>query len=284
MRKRELNWVDFLKRRVPKGEDVLMGIGDDCALVKVAKRRLLLKSDLFIEDVHFKLRETDFRTIGIRATARVLSDFAACAGIPKFIGISVGVPAYVRENDLKEILNGVLECAKKYKFSLVGGDTSSARRLFLDIWGIGVARKYISRNNAKSGDRIFITGKLGDRKFNLPFMPRIKESQYLSRIFKINAMIDISDGFILDLYRILKESKKGALIYEENVPLTKGKSDLYRGEDYELIFTVDKKEKKIAYLKRNFYFVGEIKNADFGYKMKSVSGIYKIKPKGYVHF
>jgi thiamine-monophosphate kinase len=261
-----------------------MGIGDDCALVKVAKRRLLLKSDLFIEDVHFKLRETDFRTIGIRATARVLSDFAACAGIPKFIGISVGVPAYVRENDLKEILNGVLECAKKYKFSLVGGDTSSARRLFLDIWGIGVARKYISRNNAKSGDRIFITGKLGDRKFNLPFMPRIKESQYLSRIFKINAMIDISDGFILDLYRILKESKKGALIYEENVPLTKGKSDLYRGEDYELIFTVDKKEKKIAYLKRNFYFVGEIKNADFGYKMKSVSGIYKIKPKGYVHF
>ncbi|MBU2266259.1 MAG: thiamine-monophosphate kinase, partial [Candidatus Omnitrophica bacterium] len=130
----ELSWVDYLKRRTGKSPDVLTGIGDDCAWVRLGREKFLLKSDLFIEDVHFKLKNTSFEVIGQRAVARVLSDFAACGGWPKFIGISLGLPGHLNKKNLKLILSGVLKLAKQYKFSLVGGDTSKSSRLFLDVW------------------------------------------------------------------------------------------------------------------------------------------------------
>jgi thiamine-monophosphate kinase len=286
---KELAWVDFLRKKAKKSKDVLVGIGDDCALVKMGREKMLLKSDLFTEGVHFsaiggKLRKANLKTIGIRAVSRVLSDFAACAAMPKFIGVSIGIPKYIREKDLREILSGIISYGKKYKFSLVGGDTGRASKLFLDIWAVGRANKFISRSTAKAGDRIFISGKLGERKFTDSFRPRIEEAQYLVRNFKINAMIDISDGFILDLYRILKESKKGAIVYKESIPLTSGARDLYRGEDYELVFTVDRTEPKMDLLKNKFYFVGIIKSKKFGYKMQVSSRIFNIKPRGYMHF
>jgi thiamine-monophosphate kinase len=281
---RELEWVDFLKEKVKKGKGVSVGIGDDCALVKVGRQNLLLKSDLFIEGVHFQLRKTNFKTIGMRAVARVLSDFAACAGMPKFIGISAGIPSYIKERHLINILAGILNYSRKYKFSLIGGDTSKSIKLFLDIWAVGEARKFIRRSTAKIGDYIFTSGRLGERKFNQPFEPRLREAQCLANNFKVNAMIDISDGFVLDLYRILKESKRGALLDKAGIPVTKGEIDFYRGEDYELIFTIDKSEPRLEFLKNKFYFVGVIKDKDYGYKMKIDSKIYRLEPRGYLHF
>jgi len=280
----ELEWIDLLKAKAKLGKGVLTGIGDDCALVKLGKQKMLLKSDLFIEGVHFRRKDMDFKTIGARAVGRVLSDFAACGGEPRFIGTSVGVPAYIKEKNLKGILAGILECSRRYKFSLVGGDTSRSKELFLDVWAVGVSKKCILRNTAKIGDYIFLSGRLGQRSFNCAFEPRIKESKYLVRNFKINAMIDISDGFIIDLYRILDSSKKGALICADSVPTMAGASDFYRGEDYELIFTVDKDEKKIKSLIKKFHLIGEIKSGSFGYKIKQGKKISKVKIRGYTHF
>jgi thiamine monophosphate kinase len=96
-------------------------------------------------------------------------------------------------------------------------------------------------------------------------------------------MIDISDGFALDLYRILKESGKGALLYKKNMPIDKI-SDLYRGEDYELIFTVSGDEKKIDLLKSKFYLVGTIKSSQSGYRMSDGKRSYNVDVKGYMHF
>jgi len=269
---------------VPKSPEVLTPIGDDCAQVKVGKEKLLLKSDLFIEDIHFKLKKTDFKTIGMRATARVLSDFAACAAVPKFIGISIGVPGYIKEKNLQEVLKAVLSLAKRYNFSLVGGDTSNSECLFLDVWGLGKARKFISRSKAKVGDYIFITGQLGKNKLNQPFEPKIKQAQFLAKNFKLNSMIDISDGFIIDLYRILRMSKKGACLIEEDIPTTKGKADYYRGEDYELIFSVDKRDKRLDLLKKKFYCLGRIKPHKFGCKFKRKNKLHNVALKGYSHF
>ena len=168
MHLKELAWVDFLKKRIKKGRGVLVGIGDDCAYVKVGKQRLVLKSDLFIEDVHFKLGDLSFKTIGMRAIGRLLSDFAACASIPKFIGASIGIPNYLKEKSLKEILKGIRFYEKKYGFVIVGGDTSKSKKLILDIWGIGIAKKFILRSKAKDGDKIFVTAKLGERSFKKP--------------------------------------------------------------------------------------------------------------------
>jgi thiamine-monophosphate kinase len=280
----ELDWIDLLKAKAKKGKAVLAGIGDDCALVKIGAKKALLKSDLFIEGIHFNRAKTSFKTIGARAVARVLSDFAACAGEPKFIGVSAGIPSYIKEENLKDILEGILSYGKKYKFYLVGGDTSCSRKLFLDVWGVGIAKKFISRSGAKTGDYIFISSKLGQRGFSCTFEPRINEAKRIAKSFKVNAMIDISDGFIIDLYRLLRASKKGALICADSIPTVRGKSDLYRGEDYELLFTIDRKEKKIKSLMKEFYLVGEIRPYAFGYKIKQGKKISKVKVKGYKHF
>lgn len=279
----ELNWVDFLKKKVKKGSDVLVGIGDDCALVNIKSKKALLKSDLFIEGIHFKLKDTPFKTIGMRAVSRVLSDFAACAGRPKFLGISMGISRLVNEKNLKQILEGVNYLSKKYNFKFIGGDTAYTKKLFLDVWALGVSDKFVKRSTAKAGDYIFLTGKLGERKFNENFTPRLSEAKYLVSNFKINSMIDISDGFVLDLYRILKESKKGALLYKKDIPINKT-SDFYRGEDYELIFTVSKDEKKLNLLKSKFYLVGEVKDRKFGYKISDGKKVYDVSVRGYTHF
>lgn len=281
----ELKWIDYLRKKVRPAKDLLVGIGDDCAVIKVGSQKLLLKSDLFVEGVHFNRKKINFENIGKRAVARVLSDFAACGGEPKFIGLSLGVPRGLDKRYLKQILNGILKLSKQYKFSLVGGDTSSSEQLILDVWGVGSCKKPILRSGAKVGDYIFITGKLGKRPFNEPFTPRIKESQYLVKNFKVNSMIDISDGFILDLYQVLKLSKRGAILDKKNIPFTKGEEDLYRGEDYELIFTIDKIEieKKLNSLKKKFYCVGRIVSKASGYKIKDNNKISKVQVKGYNH-
>ncbi len=280
----ELQWIDYLKKQTKPAKDLLVGIGDDCALVRLGKEKFLLKSDIFIEGVHFKLGDISFKDLGKRALGRVFSDFAACGGYPKFIGVSAGIPAYIKEKDLKQILDGVLFMCKKYNASLAGGDTSRSGKLILDIWGIGQTPKCILRSTAKVGDHIFITGKLGIRKFNRPFEPRLNQAKELVKDFKINSMIDISDGFILDMHRILDSSKKGALLFKNNIPCCGGLSDLSRGEDYELIFTVDKNERKLSKLKNKYYFLGRIKPKSFGYKWESEDRLADIKVKGYTHF
>lgn len=279
----ELQWIEYLKKKAKPAKNLLVGVGDDCALVKVGDEKILLKSDLFIEGIHFNRRDLNLKTLGMRAVARVLSDFAACGGVAKFIGISIGIPFYLKKNTLKKILSGVLAMSDQYNFSLVGGDTSSSSKLFLDVWGVGKTRKFISRSGAKIGDYIFISDKIGKNKFNTCFKPKIKEAVMLANKFKVNSMIDVSDGFILDLYRILKMSQKGAVVYKEDIPCFKGESDLYRGEDYELIFTIDKNEERIESLKKKFYLVGRIKSSSFGYKWEVNGKLSSIQIKGYTH-
>lgn len=280
----ELTWVDSLKKITGKSKDVLVGIGDDCALVKLGKEKFLLKSDLFVEDVHFKIGETSYKNIAKRAVARVLSDFAACGGKPRFIGVSAAIPKHIKPDKLNQILYGVLEMGKKYGFSLVGGDTGRADKLTLDIWGVGVCDRFITRSGAKTGDYIFISGKLGALSFNKPFIPRLAEARYLSRKVKVNAMIDITDGFVLDLHRILKESKKGALLEKSSIPVTNGDTDYYRGEDYELLFTVDKSEPKLNILKKRFFMVGRVTDRKYGYMITDQGKNKIVTIKGYTHF
>lgn len=286
----ELAWVEFLQKVVPLNKNVKVGIGDDCAVVNFRKPQVVLKSDLFIEGVHFpsfklkRIKNIDFKVIGMRAVGRVLSDFAAIGAKPDCIGISLGMPKYISLNNLKNILSGILEYSKKYTFSFVGGDTSRAAHLFLDVWGVGsLIKKEILRKNAKTGDYIFLTGMLGKTDFSAPIIPRLKESKYLINNFKINAMIDISDGFFLDLGRILQASGQGALVDRERIPCFCGNADLSRGEDYELIFTVDKNEPLIEKLKERFFLVGRITEKRDGYKLKNKNKIKDIKLKGYLH-
>ncbi len=270
---KELAWIDHLRRRVPRGKDVLVPIGDDCAVVRSPQGKVLLKSDLFVEDVHFKRGRISARTIGMRAVGRVLSDFAACGGRPRFLGVSLG-KGRASAAVLKQILAGVLAMARRYRFALVGGDTCRSDKLFLDVWGVGEAKKPVLRSGAQVGDYIFITGPLGRRPFYQPFTPRLAEAQYLVKNFKISAMIDISDGFALDLFRLLTASRKGAIVS------LRDDQNLYRGEDYELIFTVSAGEKKLLQLRRRFVEAGRITAKAGGYRFSNGQPVIA---RGYTH-
>jgi len=268
----ELSWIKYLQKSVPAGESVLTGIGDDCALVKVGREQLLLKSDMSIEDVHFDLKKASCKTIGMRAAGRVLSDFAACGGVPLFIGASLGMGS-LKEKQIKEILAGILSLAKKYSFSLIGGDTAKSDKVYLDIWGVGQTKRFIPRNGARTGDHIFMTRKPGLNPFDKPFTPRLAEAKFLQK-FKINSMLDVSDGVVIDLNRILEASGVGAV-------LDIADSDaLYRGEDYELLFTVDKSETKMKLLREKFYYLGHI--VDKRKRFKFADGT-AVAIKGYTH-
>ena len=181
--------------------------------------------------------------------------------------------------------------------SIVGGDTCASEKLVLDVSIIGEVdkKKVVYRNGAKTGDRIFVTGVLGEgRKKHLSFTPRLKESQILVSRFKINAMMDISDGLYMDMHRLCVASKKGCLLYKKKIPVSKKAISFddacTYGEDFELLFTVRKSEaeKLEKYVARNknvkLYNIGEIVVKKKGFYMKdNKEKLIKIKPEGYSH-
>ena len=154
----ELNWVEFLKKKVKRAKGIFAGIGDDCAIIKKKEKYYLISSDLFIEDVHFKLKDISFLNIGKRAAARALSDIAACAGKPKYFVVSAGIPNFITARQMKEIMRGIEETAQLFGAAVVGGDSSKMTKLMLDIWVMGETKKPILRRSAKVGDYIFVTG------------------------------------------------------------------------------------------------------------------------------
>ncbi|MBN2119910.1 MAG: thiamine-phosphate kinase [Candidatus Omnitrophica bacterium] len=260
----ELKLIQKFKK-LRQDKSVYIGPGDDAAVIKSGKKYLLFCGDMFIEDVHFTIKKCKFEDIGYRAVARTLSDVAAMAGRPKYIGVSLALPRKYSKKALS-ILKGIREISEKFKLSIVGGDMSRARKIFLDVWCLGYAEKnrITTRSGAKDADGIFTSGKLGcSLNGKVRFRPKIKEAQFLTRNFKINSMIDISDGLVLDLYRILSESKKQAVLFKDHIPLNPGakiENALYDGEDYELLFTSPLKNRGTLE-KKGFFYIGFIKNS-----------------------
>ena len=158
-------------------------------------------------------------------------------------------------------------------------------------------KNLILRSKAKKGDCIFVTGALGSSQSgrHLNFTPRIKEARYLVSNYPLHAMMDISDGLVSDLNHILKQSNKGAILDENNIPVSDYCKSIdaafYTGEDFELLFTLPKKH--VSRLLSSWPFkkrtalscIGEITAAGTGLKLKAKNGILKkIKLGGYRHF
>ncbi|MCM8766062.1 MAG: thiamine-phosphate kinase, partial [Candidatus Omnitrophica bacterium] len=223
----EFGFIDYLRKTIKLDKSVIRGIGDDTAVVKYSKDRLLLlTTDMLIEDVHFKIREATPYEIGWKALGCSLSDIASMGGIPRWALISLGIPENFSFGFIKGVYRGINKLAHIFKVNIVGGDTNRSDKLIIDVSLLGWVerKKIVYRNGAKLGDLIAVTGSLGNSyklKKHLNFIPRIKEARFLVNNFKINSMIDISDGLSSDLFHILRESKKGAIIFEERIPLAK---------------------------------------------------------------
>ena len=296
----EINFIKSIARRTVTDSSVVKGVGDDTAVLKWTKDKyLLFTCDMLVENVHFKLKSAKPFEIGWKALGRNISDIAAIGGVPRHALVAIGVPPKTEVKFLDGIYKGIKTIADRFGVNIVGGDTSRSEKIVIDISLIGEVekKKLVLRSGAKIGDLVLVTGAIGGsiKGKHLNFTPRLDEARQLVGNFKINSMIDLSDGLMLDLWRILDASKVGARVYQNAVPLSKEADSFEKavrdGEDFELLFTMAPKEAKrffktdLAKMKTPVTLIGEITRKKDGYILVDEDGKRnRLKPEGYLHF
>jgi len=280
---------------------VLIGIGDDTAVIRgCSKKDILFTTDMLVEGVHFRLSEASSYQIGRKALAVNLSDIAAMGGWPTVAVVAVGLPPNLSLKFVRDLYRGMRDLASCFHVAIVGGDTNRSEKLVLSVALLGEVKKNkaIRRSGAECGDVIFVTGPLGGSytsKKHLNFIPRLKESRFLTRHFKIHAMMDLSDGLASDIHRLCEESGVGAILSREAIPTSPFAKNrdaaLSDGEDFELLFTLSPKEAArltLYSLERNigpFWPVGKIVSKRQGIKITEPGRDAKdLLEKGFDHF
>ena len=238
---------------------VNIGIGDDLAGLRIGAEQLLYGCDQVLDGVHFRLNECGAKAAGRKALARNLSDVAAMAAVPVAAVASVALPNEMSTEQAQEIVRGMHELAEEFDCPVIGGDLGSwsgTLAISVSILAKGAGLEPVRRSGAQEGDAIMVTGELGGAILgkHLVFRPLVKEARALAEGVKLSAMIDISDGLAIELQHITNESKCGAEIRAENIPISKAAEKLAQehggkaldhslgdGEDYELLFTLGEK-------------------------------------------
>jgi thiamine-monophosphate kinase len=243
--------VELLTRGLPMGTDVIVGPGDDCAVLRPpmgSRRWQLFKTDVVVEGVHFT-PDSPPAAVGWKAAARAVSDIAAMGGNPTHAVVTVVAPGETPAAWLMAAYRGLARCARAYGFSLAGGETSGAPSgapVVLNVCLLGevLPSHCVLRSGARPGDALFVTGRLGGSLASgrhLRFRPRVAEAQWLVRHFRPTAMMDLSDGLGQDLPRLALAGGVGWQIDLARVPRHRGCSieqALSDGEDFELLFAV----------------------------------------------
>jgi thiamine-monophosphate kinase len=291
----EFGLIKRFQKKISLNSSVVKGSGDDCAVLKFNKRSYQLFScDMLVEGVDFH-RSADFKLVGQKALAISISDIASCGGVPQHALVALGLSKQMSVKQVDRLSLGLFNLARKFNINIVGGDISRANKLIIDVSMLGVVdkNKLCLRQGAKPGDLIMVTGEFGGaiKGKHLKFTPRLKEAQFLVNNFKINAMIDVSDGLAADLGHILASSGVGAVLYERLIPLSKQAQSrqeaLCSGEEFELLFTAsrDQANKIIKSAKYSFKLIGEIMPEAFGLRLINYQNRYsKLKLSGYRHF
>ena len=212
----EFELIARLTRSLPTNDSVVVGAGDDCAVLECGdpQRQLLFKTDAVVEGIHFT-KETPPEKIGRKALARALSDIAAMAGTPNAALVTIALPKNFSPEFVEKIYAGMNALAAQHGVAIVGGETTTnPERVLISIslTGFVPRGKAVSRSGAKVGDAIFVTGELGGSLAgkHLDFEPRLAEARWLAEHFPIHALMDVSDGLAGDLPHILRASGVGA--------------------------------------------------------------------------
>lgn len=330
MKKNEIEIIEEIRKRFSFPKSLGIGIGDDSAFLKF-KKPALLTTDLMIENVHFDFNYFSFYHLGFKIVSVNVSDIYAMGG--KFLAflLSLGIPQSISEEQLNDLFDGIREALKYYKGHLIGGDISKSEKVILSGFAIGECDKPLLRIGAEVGDNIFITAPIGLSSAGLSLLRgftegekrQIKETRDLSKLRQLDekfgfsvrrliqrhlmptarnphkfkkiakAMMDISDGLLIDLYRLCEENDVGAEIYLERIPILTAvlkaaeytNSDPWRfilsgGEDYELL--VISKYERAEDL--GLIQIGRIIEKKGIYLNDPEKGIIPVKPEGWQHF
>lgn len=309
---------------------VIRGIGDDAAVTSLSPATEVVSTvDLLVEGVHFNLSLTSAHLLGRKSLAVNLSDMAAMGAKPCFALISLALPSRTSLKFIDDFISGFLEMAGDHGVSLIGGDTSSSPgKLFISVTLLGEGKKeqLVFRSGAKLGDGLYVTGTLGDSLMGLHVAqkregkpaspdetyllerhlnptPRVREGRALAERGIARAMIDVSDGLFSDLTHICEESRVGATVWIERIPLSSPfqsvasnpggqgwQAAIKGGEDYELLFSAaPEKEAELGELARGWECglacIGKIEPQSQGIIIRDENGPVDLRLlKGYDHF
>ena len=275
-----------------KGRQIFAGSADDCAIVEIprSKKYLVLKTDCVVEGVHF-VQGTNASDVGWKAMMRPLSDFAAASAVPHFALITLIVPQQTKVEWVHGLYRGLRRAANRFNVRIVGGETSNTHgpiAISVSVIGFVEKSRAASRRGGRSGDDLFITGRLGGalRQKHLKFVARIAESRWLTKTFSIHAMMDLSDGLGADLPRLARASKVGFDIELENLPVVRGATmdnAISEGEDYELLFAISPRQRTRLEREWRRKFPKLLLTRIGSLNRKSQIANRKL-PRGYVHF
>ena len=253
----EAELIAWLRQRLPTHPRLLLGPGDDAALLALGQRPdCLITVDLLSEGVDFSISEIDPRRVGRKALAVNLSDMAAMAARPLGAVVALLLPRNGGFELARQLYEGLLPLAHEFDTPIAGGDINSWEGpLVLSITLIGQAgeRGPLLRSGARPGDMVVVTGQFGGSRtgHQFDFTPRVAEALWLHEQYTLHAGMDVSDGLTLDLSRLCQESGCGAVLDLDQVPIAAaavelaaldGQSALHHalgdGEDFELILAM----------------------------------------------
>ena len=303
-------WLTRVLPGLPSDARVVVGPGDDAAVLRPSRHPQVVTVDALVEGVHFRPGWASARRLGQRAFRVSVSDLAAMGALPRAVVLAVEAPARCTERDLTAFVRGVAVEAQSCGSVLVGGNLSAGPKFAASLTIMGEARgKVARRTGARSGDAIFVTGRVGGsaadvralragRNIRWPLPPlRVAAGTALARV--ASAMIDLSDGLVQDLEHVCRASGVGARIDVESVPMAQrihalpaGRARrlaLYGGGDYELLVTVPRRRhaalaRMTARLGCPLTRIGEIvKGDDVSLRMPS-GELRPVERAGYDHF
>lgn len=306
----ELGEFGLIKRLTEKTQlfqsSTLKGVGDDAAILGASNKQRVVTTDLLVEGVHFDLAYVPLKHLGYKCIIANLSDVCAMNAVPTQVTVSIAVSSRFSVEALEELYLGIHAACERYQVDLIGGDTSSSLSgMVISVTAIGEVDpdKAVLRSGASENDLVCVSGDLGAAYMGLQLLEREKavfksnpniqpdlsghdyilERQLhpearldMVRLFaeiglKPTSMIDVSDGLSSEILHLCNESKLGAKLYADKIPIlveTKEMAEefgiepivaaLSGGEDYELLFTVPLSEIEKIKDRKEFRIIGRM--------------------------
>ncbi|MGC9082058.1 MAG: thiamine-phosphate kinase [Anaerolineae bacterium] len=273
----EFGLIDRIARSLPApGKGVIVGIGDDVAVLKSSEHHILATCDIQVEGVHFLREKITPYQLGRKAVAINVSDIAAMGGVPRYLLVSLVLPKETEVGFVDGLYKGLQEECARWGAEIVGGNMAhSPDGIIVDLFLLGEVEPecLLLRSGARVGDRVLVTGTLGDSAAGLALLlnsgmvcpdihrefvlrrhltptPRLGEGRAIARSGLATAAIDVSDGLASDIGHICERSGVGVRLWAEALPLSDAARAvagaagadplewaLFGGEDYELLFT-----------------------------------------------